>query len=208
MAAWLAIAGSSVTGQTVRNEVIGEDEFRLQRLAALCRSRLPVRSGEWMRVTFFTAEPSPYFLQQSSAESFATWLKAWRSAARVPWRVAEMTAVGGDAVLRIRAGRSSTRVVIAGRDPLQVEVRGRRYEILHISGSSRATLYVRGPQPLACGDLYRVLRPRFGTPITIKLRTDPWFVRDPGFPPFYWFQSSLPPTREAIESAPQATCGG
>jgi hypothetical protein len=202
LAAWPAWA------QTATTEVVGEEAFNLPRLAKIARTHLPVKRGEWMRLTLFATEPSPFFLQQSSAESWAAWYKAWRSAASIRWRVAEMIAIGDDAVLRIRAGRATSRVVVGGRDPLLIEVSGRRYEILHISGAKRTTVYMRGPQPFPCDDLHRILRGRIDSPVIVKVRSDPWFVADPGFPAFYWFQSLAPPSKEGVESAPQSTCGG
>jgi hypothetical protein len=202
LAAWPA------WGQAVLTEVVGEDSFNMPGLARICKSKLPVKPGQWLRLTIFASEPSPYYLQQSALESWASWLKAWRSAARVRWRVAEMTAIGNDAVLRIRVVRSASRATLSGRDPLVLDIGGRRYDILHISGAARATVYVRGPKPLPCEEIHRVLRRKLDGPVTVKVRTDPWFVRDPGFPAFYWFYSGEPPSREAVEAAQQAVCGG
>jgi hypothetical protein len=205
-----ALSAGSAAAQAILTETIGTEDFSFPRLAKLARARLDARSEPVVRLTMFAVEPPPFFLTQSSLEGFGAWLAAWKSASKVRWRVAEAIAIGGDASLRIRMGRSISRLVLKGKDPLQVTVEGRRYEILNVSSATPGTLaiYARGLRPLPCEALLRQLRERIPLRLTVHLRTDHWFLRDPGFPPYYWFAAPETPTPEAVAAGAQASCGG
>jgi hypothetical protein len=204
------LAAVPAAGQTILTEVVGESEFTFQRLAKRARAKLLEAASEpLVRYTMFASEPSPLFLTQSPVESFAGWLASWKSAAKVRWRVAEAVAIGPDAVLRIRMGRSMSRIVLRGRDPLFVAAGGRRCEILHVASRApgSAAVYLRGPGPLPCEAVYRSLRQSIPLKLSVRMRTDPWFLNDPDFPPYCFFQISEPPTRDAVAAGVQTSCG-
>lgn len=139
---------------------------------------------------------------------FSVWLRLRRQWLLEHGPVAEMIAINGNAVLRVRDRAGDIqRVVLAGNDPLRVRVAGTAIEILHIAFPSaegvfrsRETLefYARRSGPLSLNEaveVTRVLRDATGGRIDLSVRADSWFVASEHFPIVSIFEPITEPPR-------------
>lgn len=152
--------------------------------------------------------------------TYEHWRTLYDSQVSAPNELAEMISIGSDAVLRVRDGGGNvSRRVLAGKDPLQIEVQGYRFEIVYLAFSApapsvlqRVDIYIRTPAPLGSGagmDLLRVLRPIFpDLDVTVYVRNDAWFIYEPSYPflnPL--IENSSPPGPEQYNKTQTLRCG-
>jgi hypothetical protein len=193
-----------------RGIVLGQS-FDEEHISAFCQRTLDERSDlQFIQLTF-----APQYLRQRPKidhMTYADW-KNWHDAsAKSQGAVAELVAVKGDAVLRIRDARGRvTQKVLRGHDPLVFEVGGLTFHILYFAFSelspaliqvNSAEVYVesdRMPSAELGADIrehWRQLFPQFTT--SLLFRQDLWFVYNPGFPFFYPFGEEGEPPSEQV----------
>jgi hypothetical protein len=187
-------------------------EFDMTRLIAASTAHLEAAEARFVTLRFYVGKPPLYILSLPTHYSFESWAWVNQQASRVHWRVADLTAINGDAVLRIRDGSTLNRVVLSGRDPLTYTVSGIEFEILQFSfhNQESTTAYVRAKSALTiegCEELYRRLKRRVPVPFDLRVREDIWFV-EAGFPPYFWFQRGGVPTKSEQANAPSVSCYG
>lgn len=143
--------------------------------------------------------------------SFEAWARNCSRAVGLPVRVAELTKIKDDSVLRIRDNLTTRRIVLTGQDPLKYRVSDTDFEILHIDFNQRAVfpfvVYARSSGTLRLEDaeeLYRRLQARLSTmAISVGVRTDSWFE---GLIATCWWGLRSPPDRTTIYRAPEIKC--
>lgn len=150
---------------------------------------------------------------------FEEWLAFQRKLGELNWRIAELTAFDGRAVLRIRNGEATSRLLLEGStDPLIWKVDGAQLEILHVAFPqlSWATtfqevhVFATSSEPVPKETLsrwFKTLKERLHARLKVlTVQNTPWFVFDDEFPMYYWFETAEPPTRAEFESTWSVKC--
>ncbi len=159
-------------------------------------------------------------LPKPSHTTFDHWQRLFGSLMQSQYQIAEMVSIGSNAVLRIHDSSGTVRRrVLAGSDPLQMEVDGDRFEILYFAFTApaayieqRVDIYIRTDASLKVErglELLRRLRPIFpDLEVSILVRNDPWFIYEPTYPfvnPFV--ENAIPPTPQEYSSGATLKCG-
>ena len=131
-----------------------------------------------------------------------------------------MISIGDNAVIRMRdASGTVSRKVLAGKDPLIIDVESDRFEIVYIAFSppgryvqQSINVYIQTDAPLRVDtglDLLRRLDPIFpGFEVAVAARHDAWFIYEPSYPFFNPLTETLPPPVAAEYTKTQTlTCG-
>jgi hypothetical protein len=210
-----------------RTIIVQPDDFTVPKLEHMARSFVGAAAGRVLAVlSVFTDVKDAAMATTVNRDSYQAWSAYYDALVQKPLRMAEVTAVKGDVVLRIRShnGAVLTRV-LTGHDPLQVvESSGALFEILLVRprvgtvfdrcdpGPSLApVLYLKTDARLtetlcrrACRRLGELLNAR---KMFVHFRNDHWFISFGGFPVVYPFaKSELPPTERAYYDSVAFTC--
>jgi hypothetical protein len=194
-------------------EIAGED-FTRERLIARCQEFLKTSNAIFAHLTLVhSGGKTPLFLQFSDIR-YEAWLSYNKRALSSPMRVAEMTSIHGNAVLRVRDGLSIWRIVLSGKDPLMYHYSGTTFEILHLVQTSFTIsplrAYVRSSGRLRVENVngfYAELLSLLATKVYVDIRKDPWFFEALTFPQSYFYDLTIPPDNfAAVANAPRVTC--
>ena len=153
--------------------------------------------------------------------SYDSWREIYDTAKLTPNEIAEVISVRGNAVLRMRdATGAITRKVLAGRDPLQVDVLGQHVQLVYLdfsNGFQSETLRFIGAYALMSGalteqlglgllgQLHRLLP---GLQVAVLIRNDTWFISSAGYPfcnPFV--KDGVPPSEMEYNQTKTLVCG-
>ncbi|MBI3684114.1 MAG: hypothetical protein HY235_27390 [Acidobacteria bacterium] len=179
----------------------------------MCRRAIREEGSRLVKLVILTDEQHRFDLDFSSHVPFKAWAKRCKRFATEPLRLAEMVMLNGDAVLRIRDGLETRRIVLAGEDPLRHRVSDSAFEILDLN-ISRAILpfrvFARSRDTLSVPvteELYKRLQKALPTSaIYVVARNDPWFFSHGALYATCWWESREPADEESITSAPEVTC--
>ena len=159
-------------------------------------------------------------LPKPSHLTYEHWRGLHDSLGRSPNEIAEMVAIGNDAVLRMReANGNIRRRVLTGKDPLRIEIDGAHFEIVYVAFTApsasilqRADVYVKTESELkveAGLGLLGKLQPVFpDLELFLAIRNDAWFIYEPSYPfsnPFV--EERNPPTAEECAKTRTLKCG-
>ena len=199
----------------VHSMVVDPIHFNETSLTAICRTVLKdQRHRKLVRFRVFTdkrhATPVPRFTDLG----FGQWQHWYKILEQEHWRIAELMACDGKAVLRIRDGDIISRLLLEGdKDPLFWEIDDSTFEILHLSipifSSTAIDVFARSPGHVSkeqVRELLLTLRERIHPRVdSLRVRGDHWFILDLRFPVYYWFEKPRPPTRSELRSSPRTT---
>jgi hypothetical protein len=153
--------------------------------------------------------------------SYDSWRRIYDMAKLTSNEVAEVISVRGNAVLRMRdATGALTRKVLAGRDPLQVEVLGQHVELVYLDFSNGfqsdtprfvgAYALTSGPltEQVGLGLLGQLDRLLPGLRVAVLIRNDTWFISSAGYP-FYnpFVKDGVPPSEMEYNQTKTLFCG-
>ncbi len=197
-----------------RGILVSRGDFQDARLVEVCRQALNSSKAPLIRLVILTEENSKFDLWLMSHETFEPWVRNYKGGLTTPMQAAEMIAVRGNAVLRIRDGLALRRLVVSGEDPLVIESEGSRFELLHLYFSwlpaYSLRVFARCDGTLTLSNsrtLYGILAKAFAAPpSTLAVRKDRWFD-DGAFPVRFWFDLSEPPSSfSEYNMAPMVEC--
>jgi hypothetical protein len=199
---------------------VSTDTFNLEHVVRLARNELLKKPRPGFIQLAIYADRGGAPLPQPDHVSYESWQRTHDLALRTPNAMAEIISVGRNTVLRMRDKSGAIRrKVIAGADPLIVELGQEHLEIVYFSFSDarpfvsqRVNIFVQTAQPLNSNvgaALLRKLEPVFPSQeVSVAIRNDTWFIYEPGYPflnPFVKKQD--PPTEEAYEKTRSLICG-
>jgi hypothetical protein len=160
-----------------------------------------------------------YTVPKSRAYSFDRWLSDYEQLKSRNLPMAEAISMSGWAVFRFRDRSGNLRkMVLSGSDPLRFRIGTNAFDIVHIDfhGSPDSgyaiTVFVTSsvlPTTPDAERFVKALAGRAGLPtIFVRIRTDAWFVADPGFPVYHPLLSDTgnPISRTAYESSNTVSC--
>lgn len=227
---WILLMSMTANAQTVVGEIsrtgmiqkavgVPSRTFTESHLESLCRTELRRRPRpNFISLHMYGANGAAPLPQPAHGRTYGYWRSIYDQARRSN-EIAEMIAIGDNAVLRMRdANGNVTRRVLAGRDPLQIEVQGVHFEIVYFTFSvpkpyifQSASIYVRTAAPLErvpSRELLSSLRPVFpDLGVSVHIRNDAWFINEPGYPFFNPFvEEQIPPSPENWKT-PTLRCG-
>jgi hypothetical protein len=192
-------------------------ESYLERLSRKELARSP--RSNFTQILFYGDRGGPP-LPKASHDSYEHWRGLYETLARTPNQIAEAISIGKDAVLRVCDGSGRlSRKVLAGRDPLQIDLGSDRFEIVYLAFTApgsyilqRVDIYVRTTSPLNTEtglELLRKLQPIFpDLEVSLLVRNDAWFISEPSYPfvnPFV--AAANPPTAEEYSHSRTLRCG-
>jgi hypothetical protein len=201
--------------------LLPREEFSRKKVEALSLSFLKTHpDAVLVKYQVATEKYQAYPLPKSPMATFESWLRGFQRVKALDWCMAETLSIGDSAVMRFRGEKGEIeRVILKGHDPLLLQIGAARYEILHIdlargpSGHlANVRVFVRGskrPSVRRGEEVVRTLARQLPFQrMTVKLRCDPWFATDNGFPDYHPFShEGLPPTEEKYNSSPTVYCG-
>jgi len=208
------------TGMRQRGIAVSAGSFTETYIERIARAELAMKPRVHFTQLYVYGDKGGAALPKPPHVTYDYWSRMYRSLSQSPNEIAEMISIGGNAVLRMRDGAGAIhRRVLAGRDPLQLEVEGDQFEVLYIAFSTpgpyilqRADVYIRTDALLkteAGLELLRRLQTLFtDLEVSIFARNDPWFIYEPTYPfvnPFVENQS--PPTPEEYGKGQTLNCG-
>jgi hypothetical protein len=222
----MAIAGDTVlgeitrTGMRQRSVAVDSRSFVEGYIVGLARAELARKPhfGFTQLNVYGIKGGAP--LPKPSHVTYDYWRGIYNSLVHSPNEIAEMTSIGGDSVLRMRDGTGAVhRRILAGRDPLQLEVYGDKLEILYFALNvprpyvlQRVDVYARTGAQLKAEmgrEVLRRLQPLFpDLEVTVFIRNDPWFIYETTYPfanPFV--EDPGPPNAEAYGRGQTLKCG-
>jgi hypothetical protein len=199
--------------------LISPDSFDDGHLETICRQALQREASRgFAQLQIVVDEKKP--LPKPDHLTYEHWRRWHDLAAKSAGPVAEMTAMDGSAVLRIREKDGQVKMlVLAGKNPLLQEFGGSGLEILHFSfgpsapyWSERVDIYAKTDNPLSMAtglSLWGALKAKFAdVSVFLYVRTDGWFVYEPSFPFLDPFGTDLgPPIEKEYDAAPTLRCG-
>lgn len=194
--------------------------FTVSHVERLCRAELkrkPKPNFIMLHVYGETGgDPLP---QPAHGRTYDYWRGIYDQTPKVN-EIAEMIAIGSNAVVRMReASGRVVRRVLSGQDPLQIDVRGEQYEILHIGFTNpspyilqRADVFIQTGAFLQKEmglELLRILKPVFADiEVSVYIRNDPWFINASNYPFFNpLIGDRTPPSQEEYRATPTLSCG-
>jgi hypothetical protein len=206
-------------GMRQKGMAVGADSFTETYIERLARAELARKPRVNFIQLYVYGGRGGAPLPKPSHVTYDYWRGLYGSLAQSPNEIAEMISIGSDAVLRMHDDADKIhRRVLAGKDPLQIEVQGDRFEILYFAFSApgpyilqRADVYIRTDAPLRTDtglELLRKLQPVFPEfEVSIFIRNDPWFIYEPTYPfvnPF--IENPNPPTTEEYGKGQSLKC--
>jgi hypothetical protein len=227
LASVLALQADTVLGEVTRAGVsqkgvrVTSGSFREGYVVRLAQAELAKKSHpNFVRVDIYGDKGGAPLPKPPGDLTYGYWRRLYEAQRGLQNELAEMISIGTNAVLRMRdAGGKVSRRVLAGRDPLQLEVQGDRLEIVYFGFSAP------GPYILQCVDVYirtdaslrtevglellGALRPIFpDLEVSVSLRNDAWFILEPSYP-FYnpLIEDQQPPTEEEYRKNRTLRCG-
>jgi len=212
---------SDLSRGTVRQKsvLLSRESFTTANLLRLGRAELGARRTTFTQVIFY-GDGAGAPLPKPSHITYDHWRELYESQANFPNEIAEMIAIGKNAVLRVHeaTGRVS-RNVIAGKDPLQLESGHDNIELLYFGFTTqssyiaqRVDVYARTAAPLTAErgvELLRSMETVFPYwEVSLFVQRDPWFVSEPSYPFFNPFVPRLNlPTPEEYQATKTLRCG-
>jgi hypothetical protein len=193
------------------------DERNLERLARAELGKRPRRNFTQL-VVYGDRGGAP--LPKPAHTTYDYWRGLYDSASRGTNQIAEMISIGGNAVLRIHDTSGKViRRVLAGRDPLKLDVSGQAFEIVYLSFTApspyilqRIDVYLSTSGPLseeAGLRLLQSLQPIFpDLEVALYIRNDSWFIYQPTYPFANPFSEDLnPPSVDEYSKTRTLRCG-
>jgi hypothetical protein len=199
--------------------IIPSEQFSLTELTRLSLEIIKNRPSNFRDIWFFTSrsEADEFQSAKMSVEvPYTVWRLSYERIHEPSLRVAEMVSIRDSAILLLRdRDRRVTRKVLAGVDPLSLEISGSVVHISHFSISPlqagarefRITAYAWCTGPLDRARALAVLE-QLGKKLPFRdvllhMRQDPWFISDVGFPvlPPFDPEFSAPPKEEYAASS-------
>jgi hypothetical protein len=193
--------------------VIRDSEFQLDFLKELSE-RVLERNGSkpivqvWFSPDVNQIARSPRALGQP----YPLWRKDYLSTNQQRRHIAQLLAVGGRAVLRIRDGTIARELPLKGPSPLRWTVGGVDVSIIHWGiGNSVFPIKIFAQSPVLdvalSQDLYDRLASFLETAgLYVVIRVDPWFASHVEFPSDFPFLEGIPPREEEWDRAPYVEC--
>jgi hypothetical protein len=201
------------SGAVDRGLLLGRNEFRHDRLIDICRRVLATSKEALTKLVILTDAERRFDLVERDHVPFEIWARDVNRASTTPISAAEMIAIRGNAVLRIRDGVSTRRILLSDVDPLVYRLSGSVCEVLHIAVTSKLfpfQVFARCSGVVSlrdCTVFFEALETALPTPeIYLVVRNDRWFYFDPGFPAHYWFDVGVPPDLQRLDSSLQVIC--
>jgi hypothetical protein len=193
--------------------LVSESAFSEKLVVEICRRVLQKSTPTFMHLAVVTDHQHRFDLAGASHVPLEVWIKNCGLAATSVVRVAEMTKVGGDVVVRIRAGRNVRRIILDGKDPLKYRISTSGFDIVHIglnrSGIFQFVIYARSEGRLTLPNvegLYRQLQRRLpSTAVYFVAREDAWFYKG-GRIASCWWAVAPPGDQRVLEASPEMTC--
>ena len=196
---WLLVFAMVSSGDTILREVnrkgmrqkaiaVNSGSFTEAYVERLARAELATRPRVNFTQLYVYGDKGGAPLPKPSHVSYDYWRGLYGSLVQSPNEIAEMVSVGANAVLRIRDGVGTIRRrVLAGKDPLEIDVEGDRFEVLYFAFSTpelhtlqRVDIYVRTDASLQKEKglmLLQRLQPLFpDLEVSIFVRNDAWFI--------------------------------
>jgi hypothetical protein len=201
-----------INGALDKGILISPEELNEERLIAICRRELANSSFPLSKVVILTDSRQRFDLLERTHMPFDIWQRRAETAAVNSIYAAELIAIRGNAVLRVRDGLRIRRIVIVGSDPLVYGSADAPVEILHIAIAKRVTpiqVFMKSKRMLphaAAVGLGSELERKLSARVYLVIRTDPWFFLEPGFPSPYWFNTSVPPALPVIAASASISC--
>lgn len=201
-----------------KSVIVPEERFTVPEVEAMGQTFLnEVAEGRILvQLSVFTSGEEAAMNADFNRESYAQWRAYYDRVAQRPLRMAQVTAIRGNAVLRVRrADGTVLRRVLSGKDPLHIESDGVDFEILVLrfrrgtifdrcqpAGTlSPAIAHVMTDSPLTAGTCDHVtdeLTELLGTKILfVGFKNDHWFITSGGYPVIYQFATPSEPPSEA-----------
>ena len=99
--------------------LISDGEFTDQSLTRICRRVMREEPAKFLSLAIVTDSQQRFDLSYAYDIPTSAWARNCMRAATLPVRAAEMVALGGNVVIRVRDGLNTRRIVLDGKDPLQ-----------------------------------------------------------------------------------------
>jgi hypothetical protein len=207
----------------MRQKIIALDagEFKIAHIERLSRAELGSKPRTYFIQLVIYGDKGGAPLPKPSHLAYDQWRRLHVSSSQYPNEMAEMIAIGNNAVLRVReaSGNIIERRVLAGKDPLRIQFEGGYGDIVYLAVAApsasrlqRADIYVTTDQHLKPGmglDLLRNFQPVFPEmDVYLAIRNDIWFVYEPNYPFSNPFLTELnPPNADEYASTRTLKCG-
>jgi hypothetical protein len=204
-------------GYWSKRVLVPEERFTVPEVEAMAR-RFVSEAGKGLvvaQLSVYTSGEEAAMDVDSNRNSYITWKAYYDWVAQRPLRMAQVTAIRGNAVLRIRlADGTVVRRVLSGKDPLHIESDGLDFEILVLGfrsaswidrcqpdgAMSPSGVYLMADAPLtanACDRVTARLGELLGTKILwAAFRNDHWFISFGSYPLIYQFATPSEPPSE------------
>jgi hypothetical protein len=211
------------TDEMYRDSVIvPRSRFSVAELTRLSLDLMEKRPARYRDVWFFISESEALTFLNAKVSvdvAYAVWRRAYDALEKLPLPMAQLVSIGDDAVLRVRNpdGTSISRV-LSGRDPCELVVNGMPVKLLHFGAFPtrpdgkelriQVFAYTSGVLNTSLGlAVLRDLMQKLPfTPVSVHIRTDPWFISDVAFPVFPAFENARPPTEKEYSSSSLLAC--
>ena len=204
-----------------RSITVSASSFTEKKVLRLCRTELGRKPRAGLtQLIIYGDKGGPPLPKPTAQITYDHWRGLYDSAANSPNEIAEMISIGADAVLRMRdANGNINRRLLAGKDPLHIEVQGDQFDVVYLafSGSGpyalhRVDAYIRASAKLKAEvglQLLRVLQSKLQElEVSVSVRNDAWFIHEPTYPFFNPFTEALtPPTAEEYDRTKTLRCG-
>jgi hypothetical protein len=212
------VSEGEVGGVKLKSVRVAPGHFNQSYLEHLGLAELAKSRSSFLQLCVY-GSAGGYPLPKPDHFTFDHWRELYDAASTSKNEFAEVIAIGGNAVLRVHDGGGGvTRKVLAGRDPLQIDIANNRFEILNFSFGSTSPAVSRwvavsvrtaAPLELESGEqLFQRLEPILANfLLTVSLRNDAWFIYDGGYP-FYnpFVEYPAPPTADEYNKTRTLTC--
>ena len=195
-----------------RGILIAAEGFSKESVLRICKREMQLSRAEVFNLAIITDMRQSYDLARASHVPLGRWVANCRHAAATPTNIALLSRIGSDAVVRIRVGLQTFRLVLAGDDPLRYTIDGSTFDIIHLGLAPQAmfpifayatslTASVRNAE-----HLYQHLQSRLSErAISVTVRRDSWFSDEGVLAPCWW-SSEGPLTVEGTKDALQIRC--
>jgi hypothetical protein len=197
--------------------LVDKQQFDEGVIESLAREFVQTHKSKLISVlTLYTNRQQMFYNQKPSHLFFNGWLSNLGLLRRAGADEAQLIRLDQGAVLRIRAGATVTTRLIGGMsNPLDWEVDGRHFQILHVAVTNSSLfpirVFAKALQPISESGvalLFERMNEKCRGEIThLSVREDPWFAQDIDFPVNYAFDLTEPPTYEGWSSLPAVRCG-
>ncbi|MBI2685179.1 MAG: hypothetical protein HYX27_02605 [Acidobacteria bacterium] len=195
-----------------RAVLVSEAEFNDKFLEELARRERTLRPNGLVKLVILTSEKQRFDLDVAYHMPISSWLTRCVDATTAELKVAELILLEGDAILRIRDGRVTRRILLTSLDPLQYGTPEVGFDVsnIHVEPyASRVVVHAiakGNPTIRDAAQFFRTLREKVpNSRVSVVIRKDPWFIEEVIVADCWW-QAMRPIDTRSASRDPEIHC--